>query len=158
MTTIHLMVGFMGFGKTTLAQKLAEDLPAVCLTHDTYMVKLYDRNMPYADFKSNYQKVDEMLWSLAEKILKCGCDVIMDYGFWSKEHRLKAYTRAKKITKDIVFHQMVCDMNIAKERILKRSKESPDELYITEDEFDTLSKQYQPIDKTEQYNDVYHQG
>ena len=158
MATIHLMVGFMGFGKTTLAQKLAEDLPAVCLTHDTYMVKLYGRNMPYADFKSNYQKVDEMLWGLAEKILNCGCDVIMDYGFWNKEHRLKAYTQAKKITPNIVFHQMICNMDIAKERILKRSKENPDELYITENEFDTLAKQYQTIDKTEKYNVVYHQS
>lgn len=158
MAAIHLMVGFMGFGKTTLAQQLAQDLPAVCLTHDTYMVKLYGRNMPYADFKSNYQKVDGMLWSLAEKIIKCGCDVIMDYGFWNKEHRLQAYLKAKAITENIIFHQMVCDINVAKERILKRSKENPNELYITENEFDTLAKQYQPIDKTEEYNVIYHQS
>ncbi len=44
--TVHLMVGFMGFGKTTVARKLAAQIPAVCLTHDEFMVKLYGRNMP----------------------------------------------------------------------------------------------------------------
>jgi len=31
MATIHLMVGFMGFGKTTLAKQLAEKIPVVKL-------------------------------------------------------------------------------------------------------------------------------
>lgn len=158
MATIHLMTGFIGFGKTTLAQKLAQTLPAVCLTHDTYMVKLYGRNMPYEEFHSNYQKVDDMLWLLAAKIIKCDCDVIMDYGFWNKEKRQQAYLRAKALTPNVIFHQVECDMNVAKARILKRSQENPDELYITENEFDTLAKQYHPIDSSEKYDVIYHQG
>lgn len=81
MATIHLMVGFMGFGKTTIAKQLEKNLPAVRLTHDEFMVKLYGRNMPYAEFHSNYNKVDKVLWDLAEKIIKTDTDVIMDYGF-----------------------------------------------------------------------------
>ena len=148
----------MGYGKTKIAKELEKTLPAVRLTHDEFMVKLYGRNMPYEEFHSNYQKVDDMLWLLAAKIIKCGCDVIMDYGFWNKEHRLQAYLKAKAITENIIFHQMVCDINVAKERILKRSKENPNELYITENEFDTLAKQYQPIDASEKYTVIYHQG
>ena len=34
MATIHLMVGFIGFGKTTIAKKLEKEPPAVHLTHD----------------------------------------------------------------------------------------------------------------------------
>ena len=40
MATIHLMVGFIGFGKTTIAKKLEKDVSGVCLTHDDFMVKL----------------------------------------------------------------------------------------------------------------------
>ena len=156
MPTIHLMVGFMGFGKTTISKKLAENIPAVCLTHDEFMVKLYGRNMPYADFHPNFDKVDRVLWDLAEKIIKAGVDVIMDYGFWSHDDRKKAYNRAKKITDEVVFHQVECDMQVAKQRILKRSAENPEELFIREDEFDTLAKQYEPWNDMDDYPVIFH--
>lgn len=156
MATIHLMVGFMGFGKTTVAKELAKKLPAVRLTHDEYMVKLFGRNMPYDEFHSNYEKVDNILWDLAEKVIRTGTDVIMDYGFWSHNDRDKAYKRAQKITDSVVFHNVCCDMDIAKQRILKRSAENPDELYIREDEFDTLSRQYEPWYYVDDYPVVLH--
>lgn len=156
MATIHLMVGFMGFGKTTLAKQLAKIIPAVRLTHDDLMVKLYGRNMPYAEFHPNYDKVDTVLWNLAEKIIKTGTDVIMDYGFWSHKDRENAWQRAKKITNNIVFHYIDCDLKIAKERIIKRSKDNSDELYIREDEFDTLAKKFEPWYYMDDYPVIFH--
>ena len=34
MSEIHMVCGYMGFGKTMLAKRLAKRLPAVRLTHD----------------------------------------------------------------------------------------------------------------------------
>ena len=156
MATIHLLVGFMGFGKTTIAKELEEKIPAVRLTHDEFMVKLYGRNMPYAVFHPNYDKVDNLLWNLAEKIIKAGTDVIMDYGFWSHEDREKAYQRAKKISEKVVFHNVCCKMDVAKQRILKRSEDDAAELLISEDEFDTLAKRYEPWSYSDDYPVVLH--
>ena len=156
MATIHLMTGFIGFGKTTLAKQLEKNLPAVRLTHDEFMVKLYGRNIPDADFHPDYDKVDSLLWHLAEQIIKCGADVIMDYGFWSHQSRKKAFTRALQITDDVVFHLHDCDLSTAKERLLQRTKENHDELYISEAEFDTLSQQYEPWDSLDNYPVVLH--
>lgn len=156
MATIHLMTGFMGFGKTTVAKELALKLPAVCLTHDDLMVKLYGRNMPYADFHPNYDKVDGVLWDMAAQIVRCGCNVIMDYGFWSHQSRDNAYAKAKQITDDVVFHVLQCEMDVAKQRILKRSSENQNELYIREDEFDALAEQYEPWDFRDDYPVVWH--
>ncbi|MBQ9035350.1 MAG: AAA family ATPase [Alphaproteobacteria bacterium] len=156
MATIHLMVGFMGFGKTTLAKQLAEKIPAVRLTHDEFMVKLYRRNMPYDEFHPNYDKVDKVLWNLAEKIIKTGTDVIMDYGFWSHSDRENAYQKAKKITDNVLFHYVYCDMFLAKERILARSAQNSDELYIREDEFDTLAQKYEPWNYHDDYPVIVH--
>ena len=146
----------MGFGKTTFSKQLAQQLPAVCLTHDEFMVDLYGRNMPYADFHTNYKKVDKILWKLAEKIIKTGTDVIMDYGFWSKDVRLQVQQKAKRITPNVIWHQLVCDVNVAKKRVLKRTRENKAELFIDEPCFDEKLKQYQPISSDEGLNVEYH--
>lgn len=146
----------MGFGKTTLAKRLAKTIPAVRLTHDDLMVKLYGRNMPYAEFHPNYDKVDTVLWDLAEKIIKTGTDVIMDYGFWSHSDRDMAYQKAKKITDNVLFHYVYCDMSLAKKRILARSAQNPDELYIREDEFDILAKKFEPWNDSDDYPVIVH--
>ena len=156
MATIHLMFGFMGFGKTTVAGELEKTLPAVRLTHDEFMVKLYGRNIPCAEFRADYEKVDDVLWNLAEKIIKTGVDVIMDYGFWSHEDREKAFTRAKKITDSVVFHNVVCDMTTAKQRILRRSAEKSSELCIGEKEFDALSQKFEPWGSGDEYPVILH--
>jgi len=39
MAEIHLICGFIGFGKTTLAKQLEKDLPAIRFTHDEFMLK-----------------------------------------------------------------------------------------------------------------------
>lgn len=149
--TIHLTHGFIGFGKTTVANTLAKEIPAVCLTHDDFMVKLYGRNMPYADFSANYKRVDDLIWEMAEKIIKTGADVIMDYGFWSHADRKRAYEKAKKITDNVVFHKLNCDINVAKERVLSRTAHNKDALYISNEEFDTLLKRYEEWDNLDNY-------
>ena len=156
MPTIHLMVGFIGFGKTTIAKQLAKKLPAVRLTHDEFMVKLYGRSMPYADFHPNYDKVDAILWNLAEKIVKAGTDVIMDYGFWSHDDRKKVYERAKKITDSVVFHCVYYDMVKAKSRIVIRSAQDLEEMFIQEEKFDRLSSRFEAWSNDDKYPVIFH--
>ena len=38
----------------------------------------------------------------------------------NKEKRAEAYSKAKKITDNIIFHNVRCDMQIAKQRVLTR--------------------------------------
>lgn len=156
MATIHLMCGFMGFGKTTLAKELERTLPAVRLTHDEFMVDLYGRNMPYETFHSRYQTVDDILWKLAEKIIATGTDVIMDYGFWDKKTRQKVQQKAIKLTPHVIWHQLNCDIHVAKKRVLKRTADSPNELYIDETCFDEKLKQYEPIKADECLCVIFH--
>ena len=146
----------MGFGKTTFSKNLAKQLPAVCLTHDEFMVDLYGRQMTDAEFHSKYHRVDDILWKLAEKIIKAGTDVIMDYGFWNKETRRRVQEKAQKITPNIVWHQLVCDIQVAKARVLKRSDEDQAELFIDEACFNEKLRQYEPITPDEGLQVEYH--
>ena len=149
MAAVHLIVGFMGFGKTTLAKHLEKQLPAVRLTHDEFMAKLYGRNLPEKEFREKYAIVDNLLWNLVRQVISCGTDVILDYGFWSKEARLQALQNTKSISEKVIFHELICDMQIAKNRVLERSNTDNDALKIDEHCFDLFAKEYEPIQEDE---------
>ena len=146
----------MGFGKTTFSKKLAQHLPAVRLTHDEFMVDIYGRNLSDAEFHANYKKIDEILWKLAENIIQAGSNVIMDYGFWKKEVRQQVQKRAQAITPQVVWHQLLCDIDVAKHRVLKRTQENKSELFIDEACFNEKLKQYEPITPDECLTVEYH--
>ncbi|MCL2017428.1 MAG: AAA family ATPase [Alphaproteobacteria bacterium] len=154
--TIHLIHGFIGFGKTTIAKQLAHELPAVILTNDDFMVRLYGRNPPADMFQSYYNRVDDLIWDLAEKIIKAGTDVIIDHGFWTKESRGVAHNRAKEITDNVVFHNIQCDIDTARQSVLERTKRNRSELTIDENAFDLFYPQFQPISSDENYEIINH--
>ena len=156
MATIHLIHGFIGFGKTTIAKQLAHELPAVILANDDFMVRLYGRNPPADMFQDYYNRIDDLILNLAEKIIKAGADVIIDYGFWTKESRATAYDRAKKITDKVVFHNIQCDMDTARQSVLERTKRNNSELTIDENTFDLFRPRFQPISSDENYEIINH--
>lgn len=147
--TIYLMCGFLGFGKTTYAKKLELELPATRFTHDEIMLKHFGRQP--TDFKEKYKEVDTFIKQQAINEIKNGKNVILDYGFWSKEKRKEYYQWAKKITPNVCFCAIQCDIGTAKRRVLERTKNNPNELFIDENCFNELLKQYEPITENEEY-------
>jgi predicted kinase len=157
MTTIHLICGFMGFGKTTLAKKLAEETGAVRLTPDEIMAERYGRNLPEPEFRQKWKEIDADIWRWTAEYVRKGRDVILDYGFWTRESRREACEKAEKTGASVVFHQLVCDMETARQRVLKRTKENPRELFIDGNCFDLFAAQYTPVQKGENDNVIYHE-
>ena len=154
MAAIHLIVGFMGFGKTTLAKKLEKNLSAVRLTHDEIMVERYGQNPD--DFQTKYKLVDDFIRKEAEKYIQQGRDVIMDYGFWSHAKREEYYTWATTLTKNVVFHVMECDIAEAKRRVLDRTQNNKGALMIDENAFDLFLKQYEPWNYEDDYPVIFY--
>ena len=154
MATIHLMVGFIGFGKTTIAKELEEKLSAVRLTHDEFMRERYGRNPD--DFQAKYKAVDEYIRGETVKYIAQGRDVILDYGFWTHEKREEYYNWAKTLTDSVVFHLTECNKDEAKRRVLQRSKTDKEALWIDENAFEELWKQYQPWYCMDDYPVVLH--
>lgn len=149
MPQIVLLCGFLGFGKTTYAQKLALKLPAKLFTHDEIMKKRFGRNPD--DFAAKYKIVDDYIKAQTKQVVQNGENVILDYGFWSKAKRQEYYQWAKSLTSDVVFHVLECDMALAKKRVLNRTQTDDNALYIDENCFDTLLPQFEPFDVKEGY-------
>lgn len=149
MPQIILLCGFLGFGKTTYAQKLALELPAKLFTHDEIMKERFGRNPD--DFAAKYKIVDDYICKQTIQTIQKGQNVILDYGFWSKSKRQEYYQWAKSLTSNVVFHVLECDMTLAKQRVLKRTQTDDNALYIDENCFDTLLSQFEPFDEKEGY-------
>ena len=149
MAEIHLICGFIGFGKTTYAKKLGHELQAVRFTHDEIMVERYGRSPD--DFACKYKIVDDFIKEEAAKLVSNGKSVILDYGFWSRDVRRNYYEWALKLTDKVYFHSIVCNLEVAKQRVLKRSQENKSELFIDEDCFNALLSKYEPLVEDEGY-------
>jgi len=145
MATIHIVHGYIAFGKTTLAKKLAAELPAVHLDADDWILKLYGKDLTGPEFDSKAGIVLGFLWEIAAKIIDAGADVIMDIGPWSKQMRANVAQIAKQITNDVVFHTIVLDPNIARDRLIKRIAENPKLDVTTIEFFDKNLHLYEPI-------------
>lgn len=149
MAVIHVVHGYIAFGKTTLAKKLAVELPAVHLDADEWILKLYGKNLPESEFMDKANIVVNFLWDMAARIINAGADVIMDIGPWSKQMRADVFKMAKQITDDVVFHTIVLDPKIARERLVKRNLESKSHDVTTVDFFDKNLPLYEPVSDDE---------
>ena len=158
MPTVHFLCGYMGFGKSTIARKLALQYNAVILNDDEFIRRLFGRNLPEEEFRHAHKKVTKFTWELGERIVSIGTSVIFDRGFWSKESRRDAVERAEKFCDSILFHQIECDMETAKQRVLSRTANDEGALKITEATFDLFAKRYEPISPDEKLNVIYYRN
>ena len=158
MPEIHFICGFMGFGKTTLAKQLEKQLPAIRFTHDEFMKKMYGRNPD--NFSEKYKIVDDLIWNETKKAIQTNKNVILDYGFWDKATRKSVMEKALKLvtSSNIYWHLLVCDLTVAKQRVMQRTEDNQDELFIDENCFDMLSKKWQPITDDENLNVIRHKS
>ncbi|MCL2748550.1 MAG: AAA family ATPase [Alphaproteobacteria bacterium] len=149
MATVHFMHGFIGSGKTTIAKRLARELPAVRLNNDDWIVLLYGRG-PHGDKHLDYvQRIDKVQWDLAREIVRAGGDVIFDCGTWSKSGRKESVARALEFADKVIFHNIKCDIDVARARCVRRTESGGNELFICADAFDALLSKFEPISDDE---------
>jgi predicted kinase len=78
-----LLCGLPGAGKTTLARRLEAEMPALRLCPDEWLAQL---KIDHYDEKAR-DRVEELQWQLAERLLRLGQHVILESGFWSRDER-----------------------------------------------------------------------
>lgn len=103
MPTLYLTCGLPGSGKTTLAKRIEQETSALRLTGDEWMHKLYPGiSTPEAETGPCRSRVESLQWEIAIRALKLGCNVVVDWGVWSKEERDICRTRAREVGARVV--------------------------------------------------------
>jgi predicted kinase len=91
MATAHLIHGYLGAGKTTFAAKLASQKNAIRLSADEWYLRLYTDGRPNTHLDDSLLlRLESVLDELWPSILIQGVDVVLDFGFWSRESRDRA--------------------------------------------------------------------
>jgi predicted kinase len=148
----HIVIGFIGSGKTTFARKLEEETGAVRFTKDEWMVRIFGNTPPEDKFEEYDNRMASLAVDMALECLKAGIDVVIDEGFWVKEQRDEIREKVKRVGAIPKMYYLEVPLEVMKARTLKRSDNPPvDSFTIDEESFDHYWKFFQPPDKDEEF-------
>ena len=148
----HIIIGFIGSGKTTFARKLEKETGAVRFTKDEWIVRVFGNIPPKDKFEEYDNRVTTLATDMALKCLEAGTDVIIDEGFWVKEHRDAISEKVKNVGAIPKLYYIEAPFEIMKARTLKRSENPPiDSFTIDEEAFNHYWKFFRPPGKDEEF-------
>lgn len=87
MATVHMLCGKVGSGKTTYAQSLKANGNTFILSYDNLMLILFDDCIGPSKHQDMVSRCKKFLFRQALQLLEMNIDVVLDFGFWSKEER-----------------------------------------------------------------------
>lgn len=97
-----LLCGLPGAGKTTLARRLEEQMPALRLCPDEWMtelaVDLFD--------EAARERLEGLFWGLAQRVLRLGGSVILENGFWGRAERDEKRAGARALGAAVELHYL----------------------------------------------------
>jgi predicted kinase len=124
--TLHLLCGLPASGKTMVARRLEAEHAAVRFTLDEWMLALYDLG-PYDDaYGPQADRVKELIWRTAERVVALQHDVVLDWSQWSRSARKTTQKRAQRLGADVVLHYVEAPLAIVEQRLTERNASPPD--------------------------------
>lgn len=91
MATLFMLMGLPGSGKTTLGRRLETQQPAVLLIPDIWMNKILGNGSD----AERREAVKDLQLDLAGRLLNLECDVVLEFGFFSRAERDRARACAR---------------------------------------------------------------
>ena len=130
------MVGLPCSGKTTLAKEIEKEYSALRLTPDEWHIQLgheFGYGMDEAKeqlHNERHDAIEALMLSMATRVLILGVDVILDYGFWSKQERDEFKLFAKNLGVDVKIHYKDITEEELFKRLRNRNQQLPEGSYM----------------------------
>ncbi len=151
-STVYLICGFIGSGKTTFAKKLEEQTGAVKITKDEWSISLIGNDPKIDGYAEWDRKIIDLSRDVAFQLAEKGVDVIIDEGFWERETRDEMRRRADTIGAKVVMYYVETPIEMIRERVLGRNNNLTKESFkISREMLDNYLLQWQPPTEDEDY-------
>ena len=151
MATLFLMCGLPGSGKTTLAKRLERERDALRLTPDEWIARLYGRSLTPPALDWCRDPVEAIQWQVAERALRLGANVILDFGFWSRAEREEFRARAAALGAGSELHFLDVPRAELSARVAGRAgpEPPPGTFHVTDAQLDAWWQVFEPPDADE---------
>lgn len=149
-TSLHLLIGPVGAGKTTYGQRLAMRQSAVFLDLDVWMVRLFGADQRPKDnviawYLERRERCRELLWSLTLDVLRANTDVVLEFGLLTAADRYEFYEEARSVDINLLVYLVDAPRDVRRERVLERNKNpGPFTQIVPIEFFERASDMWQP--------------
>jgi predicted kinase len=124
-STLYLLCGLPGSGKTTRAEELEAAGEGILLNADEWVSRLYPQDAEAAARDERKGLVEQVQWNLAERLLGSGISVILDWGVWARSERDHLRQRARTIGAEVQTVFVDAPLEVLHERVARRNLDLP---------------------------------
>jgi len=154
-STLHVIFGPSGAGKTTYANAFARREKAVAFILDDWMARLFAADMPepieYEWMIERVQRCEAQIWSTAAGVLAAGTPVILDIGLMRKADRARVREIAAAAELPLQFHFVTASPEARRARVSERNVVRGENfaIEVTPELFDFIEGVYEAPDPDE---------
>ena len=139
MSAVHLVCGPVGAGKTTFSRRLERERRALRLSIDEWMLRLFGEHMPKDIFHQRLGVCMDLIYDVTERAAAAGTEVVLDCGYWRREHRASAYQRLAGTRCELYYLETPAEVRMS--RLEARNAARPPGTYeITREMFDEFER------------------
>ena len=152
---VFLITGNVGAGKTTYARQLAQKIGGLVFSVDEWMANLYLEDQPdpvtFEWALERTQRVERQVLIESEKLLKLNVPVILDQGFFAKEHRMRVQTYFLERGFGAHLHYLDVPKDVRWMRVDKRNLGESDtfQFEVSQEIFEFCETIFEPLDADE---------
>ncbi|MEQ9693197.1 ATP-binding protein [Shimia sp. SDUM112013] len=156
--TLHILVGHVASGKSTLARRLAEPPATVVIAEDDWLSTLYGPEMQTLnDYVTYSARLRERMTVHVVDLLRAGLSVVLDFGANTLESRAWLHDVLKDSGCDHVLHYLDVPTETCRARLHRRNAEGRHPFKVSDAQFDRITAHFVPPKAEEGFNiTVYH--
>lgn len=147
--TLHVLHGYIGAGKTTLARRLERELPGIRFSQDEWMVALSGEDPPESEYRAAQERVRGVMERCWRRCLELGQHVILDGGAWKRSERDHLRAAAAEVGAEFRLYALSLPDEEALARVLARNEREPGHLHVAENTYRVLRSQFEPLGEDE---------
>jgi uncharacterized glyoxalase superfamily protein PhnB/predicted kinase len=123
---VHLLIGPVGAGKSTFAQRLARERAALHCPLDDWMATLFRPDRPetglHAWYRERAQRCIDQIWKLTQQLTARGGDVVLEIGLLQRAERERFYERVAEAGLPLTIYVIDAARDVRRARVEERNR------------------------------------